>query len=96
MTEGCGQVQRWGTQLRNWSRRRNRPVVMAFHCGADPEAILSPLRHLLREVEFVAEGRAVEVVLLKPAEFFPVRAVGDHAHQVGALRPAHQRVDAVE
>ena len=47
-------------------------------------------------IPLVAECVAVEVVLLEPCEFLPMRAVRDHAHQVAALRPADEGADAVE
>ena len=50
----------------------------------------------LREVEFIAQGRAVQVILLQPAAFFALRTIGHHAHHVAALRPADELADAVE
>ena len=49
-----------------------------------------------RDVEFVADRRAVEVILLQPAELFAVRAIGQHRDHVRSLGPAHERADAVQ
>ena len=48
------------------------------------------------DVELVANRRAVEVILLEPAELLAVRAVGEHRHHVRPLSPAHERADAVQ
>jgi hypothetical protein len=58
--------------------------------------VAHPFLEETREIEFVSERRSVQVVLLEPPEALAMRAIGDHAHEVAALRPANERVDPVE
>ena len=58
--------------------------------------VVDVLRRQARKVELVAKRGSVEVVLLQPAEFFAVRAVGQDGHHVRALRPAHQVPDPAQ
>ena len=58
--------------------------------------VIERLGEKLREVKIIAQRRAVQMILLQPAEPFAMRAIGHQADHVAALRPADERADAVE
>ena len=47
-----------------------------------------------RDIEIVEKRIPHEMILLKPAEFFAVRAVGEDAHHVAAHGPVDERIGA--
>ena len=71
--------------------RRHKPVGKLGIAN-----VVQRLGKKLREVKFVAQRRAVQMILLQPAESFAMRAIGHQAGHVAALRPADQIADAVE
>ncbi len=58
--------------------------------------VIHALGEELCQVELVAQGRAVEVILFEPTELLAMRTVGHDAHHVAALRPAYQCANPVE
>ncbi len=58
--------------------------------------VVERLGEQLREVKFVAQRRAVQMILLQPAEPFAMRTIRHQADHVVLLRPADERERAVE